>query len=407
MRPIAAKERIETLDVLRGFAIFGILAVNILDFSGYSALKQQWAGTIDQDVGDLVWFFGRGKFFPLFIFLFGVGFALQLGRAKARGVRFFPLYGRRLLILLLFGLAHNLLDPLEVLFGYALLGFHLFLFRARSPKTLVVVALVCLLLPWVLQAVTIGLQELRQVDQPAAKETSQAEEAAKESTQEKALRLYSQGSLGEVVARHAQQLARRFSPIGYIWMLGAFPSMLLGLYAGRSQVFENLSTYVPFMRKARWWGLGVGLVGTTVAYLAYFKFTANLAWPYWWPIAGVCWSVGSLALSLFYASSIVLLVQREMWKRWATPFAAVGRVALTNYLLQTLICTTIFYGYGLGLYGKVGALYGFGLSVLIYALQILMSVWWIRRFRFGPAEWLWRTLTYGKLQPMRVPPSAA
>ena len=104
----------------------------------------------------------------------------------------------------------------------------------------------------------------------------------------------------------------------------------------------------------------------------------------------------------FYASAIVLLAQRETWKRRLAPLAAVGRMALTNYLLQTLICTSIFLGYGLGFYGTVGPAAGLVLTIVIYAFQVVFSVWWIGRFHFGPAEWLWRTLTYGKLQPMRL-----
>jgi len=101
------------------------------------------------------------------------------------------------------------------------------------------------------------------------------------------------------------------------------------------------------------------------------------------------------------------LAQREAWKKRLAPLGAVGRLALSNYLLQSLVCTTIFYSYGLGLFGKVGPALGLALTVLIFALQIPLSVWWMKRFRFGPAEWLWRTLTYGRLQPMRVSQPAA
>jgi uncharacterized protein len=112
--------------------------------------------------------------------------------------------------------------------------------------------------------------------------------------------------------------------------------------------------------------------------------------------------IGPPALCFFYAAALTLLAQRERWKIRLAPLAAVGRMALTNYLFQSLVFTTIFNSYGLGLYGKVGPALILALAVLIFTLQIPLSVWWLRRFRFGPAEWLWRTLTYGKLQPMRV-----
>jgi len=107
---------------------------------------------------------------------------------------------------------------------------------------------------------------------------------------------------------------------------------------------------------------------------------------------------------LSYAAAIVVLFQREGWKKWLTPFAAVGRLALSNYLSQTAVAVLIFYGFGLGWYGQVGPLGGAALAFLIFPFQVVLSAWWIRHFRFGPAEWLWRTLTYGKLQPMRVRP---
>ncbi len=112
-------------------------------------------------------------------------------------------------------------------------------------------------------------------------------------------------------------------------------------------------------------------------------------------------------MCFFYVSTLVLVLQREVWRGRLAPLAAVGRTALSNYLLQSLVCTTIFYSYGLGLYGQVGPALGLALTALIFALQIPLSMWWLRRFRFGPAEWLWRTLTYGKLQPMRVRQIAA
>jgi uncharacterized protein len=114
---------------------------------------------------------------------------------------------------------------------------------------------------------------------------------------------------------------------------------------------------------------------------------------------------GAPALSIFYMTSLVLLAQTAIWEYRLQPLASVGRMAISNYLLQTLICTTLFYGYGFGLYGQVGAAAGVLLTIAIYALQIPLSVWWLHHFRFGPVEWLWRSLSYGQWQPMRYPPT--
>lgn len=118
-------------------------------------------------------------------------------------------------------------------------------------------------------------------------------------------------------------------------------------------------------------------------------------------LAFLGYALGGLALALWYASAVVLLVERPAWRRRLAPLAAAGRMALTNYLLQSLVCTTLFYSYGLGLYGRVGPAGGLLLTLAIFGGQLAFSAWWLRRFRFGPVEWLWRTLTYGRRQPLR------
>ncbi len=121
-----------------------------------------------------------------------------------------------------------------------------------------------------------------------------------------------------------------------------------------------------------------------------------------WFASSVLFTLAAWSLALSYGAGIVLLIQREFWKKFLVPLQAVGRLALTNYLLQTLICTTLFYSYGFGLYGKFGPAAVTLLAIGIYLFQVALSLLWIRRFRFGPAEWLWRSLTYGRLQPMRI-----
>ncbi len=115
-------------------------------------------------------------------------------------------------------------------------------------------------------------------------------------------------------------------------------------------------------------------------------------------------TVANLGLSFFYAGALILLAQRHAWKSRLAPLAAVGRMALSNYLLQSLVCTTLFYSYGFGLFGKVRPAAGLALSVAIYSVQLPLSQWWLRHFRFGPLEWVWRSLTYGKPQTMRLLP---
>ncbi|MEE8606482.1 MAG: DUF418 domain-containing protein [Nitrospiraceae bacterium] len=420
--PVRAKERIEVIDILRGFALFGVILVNTWHFQSESLLwrigyAEVWTGTGDHIAVWFIIFFAAGRFFLLYSFLFGLGFALQLGRAEQRGAPFFSVYRRRLLVLLLFGLLHGMLRGTgDILHAYAVLGFFLLLFRKFSPRALLVIAVICLLSPWVRDAV----RDRRHYDYLTAPQVSEQtlqererNEATTITRREEIVRVRREGTLGDNVAYNLQTFANEYSspnPLNYLGYVGdAFVMFLLGLYAGRRRIFENMHAHLPFIRKLLWWGLGLGLVGISV------HLTLNLVLPDPPPlpyfaarVARLFRLVGAPAFSLFYASAIVLLVQRETWKRRLAPLGAVGRMPLTNYLLHTLIHVGIFYGsVGLGLYAKISPAATVGVTLLMYASMILLSAWWMKRFRFGPAEWLWRTLTYGKLQPMRVRQIAA
>ena len=401
---VRPKERIEVIDILRGFALFGMLLVNMRVFSGPGELSTHlFTGSADRVASGLIQFFAWDKFLSLFSFLFGLGFALQMGRAKARGSRFAPLYCRRLLGLLLIGLLNGLLlATVEALQAYALLGFLLFFFRHRSPRTILITAFVCLLIPIGRDAVELKLREIRLAN-PQAAEEIRREDADRAAARRARLEAYSKGTYGEIVAHRAKFWKRLyFSLDWYPGLLGTeFVMFLLGLYAGRRRIFENIPTHLAFIRKMLWRVLALALVCTSVSY-AMSQLTDPVM-PYLTrPLQTLLWSVGAPGLSFFYASAIILLAQREAWKSRLAPLARAGRMPLSNYLLQSLVCTTIFYSYGLGLYGQVGPAVGVVLTASIFVLQILLSVWWMQRYRFGPMEWLWRTLTYGKFQPMRV-----
>jgi uncharacterized protein len=148
------------------------------------------------------------------------------------------------------------------------------------------------------------------------------------------------------------------------------------------------------------WGLVIGLAGNAI-YATLIMSLPRFA-PTWSLVAAtVAQGIGAPLLSLAYLAAICLLALRPAWGRRLQVLAPVGQMALTNYLLESIICTLIFYGYGLGLFGRVGAAWGIVLTVVIYLALIPISHWWMKRFRYGPAEWLWRSLTYWKLQPMR------
>jgi uncharacterized protein len=401
--PITGRERIEIVDILRGFALFGILLVNMAVF------KASWAGLqytatdaspLDRIVTLAVDFFATGKFFTLFSFLFGFGFAIQMIRAKQKGVPFVPRFARRLLVLFAIGLIHALLIWYgDILVSYALIGFLLILFRNRSPRALLIWASALLLVATLLIGGFMGLMELSRMVPEGRAALAQVEAqtlAQTEGDVARDLAIYGGGSYGEIVRERISDYGGLL--FGVLFMVLPILAMfLLGLYAGKLGILHDPAAHLTLLRRVRFWGLLLGfglslllvigqmrlsLFGALFSELLHFSLSGPL-------------------LSMGYAATIVLLAQHERWRSRLAPLGSAGRMALTNYLLQSLICTTLFYGYGFGLFGQVGAALGIVIALVIYALQIPFSMWWLRRFQFGPMEWLWRSLTYGAWQPMR------
>jgi uncharacterized protein len=183
-----------------------------------------------------------------------------------------------------------------------------------------------------------------------------------------------------------------------------FGKFLLGYFVGRRRLLQDAAQHLDLYRTLLWWGLVVGVVCNGVWVLTDVLISEKQLSPrsdWMLPVRFMIY-LGTIALAGFYLSAIVLLYQRDSWRPRISLLAPVGRMALTNYLMHTVFNLLIFYGYGLGLLGKVGTTFCVALSLAIFALQIVYSRWWLSRFRFGPAEWLWRALTYGKVQPMRV-----
>jgi uncharacterized protein len=389
------------MDILRGVAILGILIVNMGLFSGPEVppAHQLRPNAVDGIVQSLILFFALEKFKALFSFLFGLSLAVQMMRAEARGASFLPLYARRLCILFLIGAAHFLLlwDG-DILHDYALLGFILLFFRRRSLRTLLIGSIALLAIPVLLYGLTTYYSITHRMSPPLMNWISYETKADDEETIEENHRVYSQGAYPETVALRASEFPGDMMPdTDDAYVLALF---LLGLYAGRRRIFHDISANLPFLRRVQRWGLLIGIAGNA-AFAAGGSLDPSPA-SVMQNAGRMCLVVAAPALCFFYASTIVLLIQGETWRRRLAPLAAVGRLALSNYLLQSLICTTIFYGCGLALFAKVGPTLGLLLTLAIFLIQIPLSVWWLRRFRFGPIEWLWRSLTYWKRQPMRV-----
>ena len=416
--PTPSGNRIVALDVLRGFALLGILVVNITGFSGVAAIDLEWTGFADQAVQGATKFFFTSKFFSTFTMLFGIGFALQIARLEEKTDHYLWTYGRRLSVLFLFGMAHLVLKT-DLISWYAICGALLLLFRRVSLKALLLWALLLMPLPF-LQVAIVSTLATAESSSQVVEEAEQFEQQTEQQieienddtdsafgwnnyTGERAIRVFSEGDLAEVLTFNIQFHVNRYTSswVNYLWdILGPLPIMLVGVYIGRRRILERIQDEIPLLRKACWLSLGFGIGGT---WFSQALLATTTAWNPWvWFASNVLFTLAAWSMALGYGAGIVLLIQHDFWKKCLAPLQAVGRMALTNYLLQTLICTTLFYSYGLGLYGKVGPAATALLAMAIYLFQAALSLLWIRRFRFGPAEWLWRSATYGRLQPMRI-----
>jgi len=390
MTPVRPDGRIQVVDILRGFSILGILLVNMLSFAGHASLHEM--EPINRAAVLLIKFVAQSKFYTLFSFLFGWGMAVQMARATQRGTRFAPLYVRRLLVLLLIGLVHAIfIWNGDILVTYALLGLPLLLFRKRSDRTLLVAVIICMLIPIMLSTPGPG-EAFGEAYERATASYRQEVMVGRQTG------VYVEGSYLEVTLQRLKELGLGYTGFPY-WATHIFGMFLIGLYVGRRRILNNISTHLPLFRKVMWWGLIVGIVCNLVFVSVFASPTLVPTSCYELATRGAR-TIGGPALCLFYVSAIVLLVQRETWQKQLSPLASVGRMALSNYLFQSLVCTLIFYGYGLGLFGKLGPAITLILTIIIYRVQIGLSDWWLRRYQFGPAEWLWRSLTYGKLQPL-------
>ena len=403
--PIAASDRIPLLDVLRGFALFGVLLANLFwSFNGFAFVSPErsvelTASPIDLGAFYFIRFFIDKKFILLFSLLFGFGFAVQVMRAEEKGGNIGVFYSRRQLILFLIGAVHLLLlwhgDVLHV---YALCGLFLLPFVRSKGRTLLLSAIVVSLVAVLLMITALGLQSLVSSMLGSGSGDTTLREARRQFS-DQVLAAFAHGGYAEMLQWNAKIY---FS--GLVGLLYIFPltvgRFFLGFYAGRRRLLHNVSANLPFFRKLFWWSLPVGLLSSGLFVIGTELLRAEIINPtsLWRILLIIPTEISSLALCLFYVATLTLLYQRSAWQRRLSLLAPLGRMALTNYLMQTLLCLLIFYGGGQ--IGQTGAATCVLIALVIYTAQVMLSSLWLKRFKMGPVEWLWRTMSYGSLQPL-------
>lgn len=395
LSPVSSRERLAAVDVIRGWALLGVLIANLHeDLAGLRGPAGD--GTLyDAAASRFIEAAISARSITLLTFVFGLGFAIQLMRAESRGENGAALFLRRLAVLFAIGACHILvLWWGDVASTYAVVGVALLAFRRVSDRGLLVWALALVFVPRLVISVPAIAGALRAaLPHPANPAAFEAELHAA---------VLGHDYPARVIA-HLRKVLYFIVPGApwYLpWLLGRF---LLGYYAGRRGLFERDGAgHLALFRRLLIGGLVCAAVGTPVIVLARTGAFAGsaISLPVQFGLIALA-EMAWLGLAAAYASAIVLLLQRPGPRRWLLVLAPVGQMPLTTYLSQSLVATFLFYGWGLGLSGQLGAAACLGIAVAIYALQVVGCRLWLARFRFGPVEWLWRTLVYGRAQPMR------
>ena len=391
MRPIQPAQRISEIDIIRGFALFGILMVNI-SFFKYPVFYERYPSLaepgIQQAAAWLIQLVFTGKFYAIFSFLFGLGFYIFMERTEAKGLQLIPLYRRRLLALLAFGFVHLFfIWSGDILFTYAIVGFILMKFRNKPIESIrkwIAGFFIAAVLLHFIFGLFNGFSELFMAEKYAL---------IIEGLSQAAFALYSEGSFSQLlIFRLTNEV-----PSIFVSLIVTIPAVmtffLCGLYAGKIGLFRDIEGNLPLIRKFRNTSFPVGLL-TMFAYFLVEKEIFAVGLLLKPALLSSLNYVASIFIFSFYVLSIIILLRRETWKRLLNPLSATGRMALTNYLCQSVICIFLFYGFGFGLYGTISIIEGILIAVAIYLLQVIASNLWFKKFRYGPMEWFWRMITY-------------
>ena len=408
LSPVQTKEREIFMDVLRGFAILGIFIANLNSFSWYNeqahATGPYLLPELDHKMSFLHHMFIEGKFYSIFSLLFGWGIALQIKRGAASGINPMPTIRRRLLFMLLLGAVHLLIWPGDIVFFYALLAFILLPLRKFSNKTLLIAGGILIISPILLYAAKsqwpwlnapAGLlyQTGQQLDTKLLGVTSEADYMA----------MVKNASWWDVLKGNISGFFYRY---GYLFFVSRVPKVLgvflIGYVLGRSDFYKNIGQHKKTVLIIIAAGLLIGLPANyyLARYMTYFMGD-------YWQLKTkglyqtIAYALGVVPLALAYVGLFMLSFQTTAGKKILSVLAPVGKMAFSNYIMHSLIGNFVFLGAGLGYMRQVGPVYYTLFGVAVFILQIILSTIWLKYFNYGPVEWLWRSATYKKWQPMR------
>ncbi|MBM7615764.1 DUF418 domain-containing protein [Alkaliphilus hydrothermalis] len=403
IKPVAAKERVKEMDLIRGFALFGVLLVNLAMINTtlftQMALKSPLSnplsleGGLNRLAGLLIQILAEGKFYTIFSFLFGLGFYVFMERAAIKHPKPTRLFLRRSFFLLIFGILHfSLVWYGDILHVYGIIGFLLLMFRNRKLKTIRNWIFILLILStFIFTSLTFLNELVMVVMDPQYIEEYQTTIYTQ---MDESLMVYQSGSYIDVLSYRLKNEAG-YTIKNLLFLIPKILGMfLIGLYVGKKGVLENVKEHLSLIKKTCLWA-GIGFAISTIIFSIFKYDLVTVSTLLAEPMAILLQEISTVFGSVFYITSLVLLWQKPKFAKYLQPLTSMGQMALTNYLVQCIVASFIFYGYGLGLLNRVGLAVGVLITFVIYGIQLIYSKAWLAKHKYGPFEWVWRKLTYG------------
>ena len=390
------RDRYVLIDAVRGFALFGVFLSNFYWTSQWVSTPSELALNVyGASANNFLWFihetFTSWKFLSIFSILFGLGFAIMIERIEEKGLNSTVYFTRRLFVLLIIGIIHVcFLWYGDILHLYAALGFLLLALRRLSNKAILRISLIFII------AVPADIDLLFSLQpQPIISVPDRTTEFFKLFTSTSYLDMIR----GNIEVYHDFQMNEGLR----LWT-SVFGRLLFGFWLGRQALLQYSKENLAFWKRIAFWCISIG-VNTNLQAVIINRFTGNSIWnsagPLYMVLVRGVFVPAQMALGLGYIALLVVLWEAGH-KRVLGWLAAVGRMALTNYLIQSVLIVFFLNGIGLNLLGKLSMVLILALVIILYSLQMFASIYWLKHFTFGPIEWIWRTLTYRYLQPFRL-----
>lgn len=379
LQPISLRERVDAIDLMRGFSLFGILLINMLAFHtplSYIDPYKWFSGNMDQTIFTGLDIFVQASFYPLFAMLFGYGLMMQFLRAQGQGQPFLPVAIKRLVILLGFGIIHAFFIWYgDILITYALMGLLLIGMLSLPANWLLGLGILIYTLPHLMFTAIMFISVMADPNIYIGYQEAEQSIAA-----------YGSGSFAEIFSRRLTDWYYGNNPFSFIiYVVTILPLMMVGAAAAKWQMIEQVANKKKTWLILTFSSLAIGLLLKSTPYL----FDTNYAFQY------VQEMFGGPLVAVGYAGIIALLSLNLTFMKVLSPLVKAGRMSMTIYITQSIIATSIFYSFGLGLYGQVDLLTGTLIAVGIFIVQLIFAELWFSKFNRGPIEMIWRRWTYG------------